>query len=1014
MKLIKIHLILLFLIPSILKAQEPVVIEHSLELFKKEYPEGFENLYVPALRYAGDIDGDGLADFRLSSSFLDLDTDNLYDYKFEYKIYYGSTEPIVDYDTEISFDIENISSLPGYTPVGDLNGDGCDDHETLSNLIFFDFSCGAFTDTLSFDPRINFYNKDYTIEVDIDGDGFEDILFHHSNEGYDRTLQFGILFGAAIVDSIKYKEYELIFELTENDIEGERLYREGALTAGDIDNDGDIELLVFGYNKSSENEFTAYNPGDFLILEQNDSTGFEVALAYNMPYQYDLGYQPLQEDSDIYFGEYKAGGFKEVFITDGLETHILIEVGTKEEEIQVIEYVDINKKMQKLSFMYPIGDFDQDGVLDLYTTPLNENTHKILFSGSELGVFTETEFSLENRFISINNWNRDYLENTANGYLGDINSDGYHDFLMYSVELSEGEDSPGIDNVLGEGVVFQFGNSGRDVTQRHELFHPAPATQEALSTFNAGDFNDDGVEDYGVLFKNSLTSEKSSRIELFFGEEGKSNWESPDLIFESEQGFQPSYPATGDFNGDGISDIVINYQHQDGGIHFYWGGGSPDNTVDKTIEVRNVVDFTEFEPGFYGFSILENIQDINGDQIDDLAFSTSLYRQNGNEVLGTYILYSGEISDQHNDKIDLYIETIQGLGDIDQDGKNEFLTSNNNSVVTIYEGFNESEGESFSHTPEYNLEEFIFSFDNQDVKVLQFGYSSTIGDFNGDGITDLAVSGTSYIGDERLNSRVYQYEGGPLIYIYYGGEDFDALYDQSLKIPISNLRSLNGTALSEVETNYVNYWIGELTTIPDYEGNSRNGLLIGTSTNSYLTNALIFSGEADSLALDLVVKGENQNLGLGSQDEVVFSNRIYSNSRSAIGDFNLDGKLDFLLPQSGDPNFPVDPVYVFSLGTIETSIEEEKYGPIEFSLSQNYPNPFNPSTQITYNIPASGEVTLQVFDTTGRLVTTLVNEKKRAGTYEINFDASQLSSGVYIYRLTSTGHTQTQKMTLIK
>lgn len=90
--------------------------------------------------------------------------------------------------------------------------------------------------------------------------------------------------------------------------------------------------------------------------------------------------------------------------------------------------------------------------------------------------------------------------------------------------------------------------------------------------------------------------------------------------------------------------------------------------------------------------------------------------------------------------------------------------------------------------------------------------------------------------------------------------------------------------------------------------------------------------------------------------------------------------------------------------------------PTEFFLSQNYPNPFNPITTIRYSVPIeSGPVTLKVYDLLGREVATLVdNEQKPAGIYEVNFDASNLASGPYIYRLTGKNIFLSEKMMLIK
>ncbi|MDP2366530.1 MAG: T9SS type A sorting domain-containing protein [Ignavibacteria bacterium] len=85
-----------------------------------------------------------------------------------------------------------------------------------------------------------------------------------------------------------------------------------------------------------------------------------------------------------------------------------------------------------------------------------------------------------------------------------------------------------------------------------------------------------------------------------------------------------------------------------------------------------------------------------------------------------------------------------------------------------------------------------------------------------------------------------------------------------------------------------------------------------------------------------------------------------------------------------------------------------------FSLSQNYPNPFNPSTKISWQSPVSGWQTLKVYDVLGREVVTLVNEEKPAGSYEVQFNASQLSSGIYYYQLKVEDYIQTNKMIYLK
>ncbi len=103
-------------------------------------------------------------------------------------------------------------------------------------------------------------------------------------------------------------------------------------------------------------------------------------------------------------------------------------------------------------------------------------------------------------------------------------------------------------------------------------------------------------------------------------------------------------------------------------------------------------------------------------------------------------------------------------------------------------------------------------------------------------------------------------------------------------------------------------------------------------------------------------------------------------------------------------------------GTFEYSkvIEVEVISPSKFELAQNYPNPFNPTTSISFTIPQSGNVKLAVYNLLGQEVSVLVNEFREAGTYDLEFDASKLNSGVYLYKLEANGLTFTKKMTLLK
>jgi ligand-binding sensor domain-containing protein len=109
-------------------------------------------------------------------------------------------------------------------------------------------------------------------------------------------------------------------------------------------------------------------------------------------------------------------------------------------------------------------------------------------------------------------------------------------------------------------------------------------------------------------------------------------------------------------------------------------------------------------------------------------------------------------------------------------------------------------------------------------------------------------------------------------------------------------------------------------------------------------------------------------------------------------------------------------VAVYKEGGVVTAIEENKKDILttEFSLEQNYPNPFNPATTIRYAIPEAGLLNITIFNVLGQKVKTLFNSEQSAGSHQIEFNASNLPSGIYFYRLSSGDFSETKKMILLK
>jgi len=161
-------------------------------------------------------------------------------------------------------------------------------------------------------------------------------------------------------------------------------------------------------------------------------------------------------------------------------------------------------------------------------------------------------------------------------------------------------------------------------------------------------------------------------------------------------------------------------------------------------------------------------------------------------------------------------------------------------------------------------------------------------------------------------------------------------------------------------------------------------------------------GTANEAPLDSLRWGAGADIAAG-----------YDNARPRALDFSPDGRTAYVGAFSAAET-DID-LQKFTTDQVFNSTEERASGiPEGYTLSQNYPNPFNPTTNILFSINEPGEVSLKVYDLTGREVASLIDSRMSAGEHTVTFDASKLSSGVYIYVMVSNGVRLTNKMTLIK
>ncbi len=163
------------------------------------------------------------------------------------------------------------------------------------------------------------------------------------------------------------------------------------------------------------------------------------------------------------------------------------------------------------------------------------------------------------------------------------------------------------------------------------------------------------------------------------------------------------------------------------------------------------------------------------------------------------------------------------------------------------------------------------------------------------------------------------------------------------------------------------------------------------------------------LTLGIVVSGLFISQALFAQDKIPSS--VLGNGAAAASGAN-----NKIVGTLGQAAIGHRAGFWYSTIDLVTSVEqiEDELLPTEFRLDQNYPNPFNPSTTIRFALPKTSNVTIKIYDVLGRQVATLVDEKYQPGVYKIIFEAGELASGLYIYRIQTEGFTQSRKLMLLK
>ncbi|MEA3391644.1 MAG: T9SS type A sorting domain-containing protein [Candidatus Marinimicrobia bacterium] len=494
-------------------------------------------------------------------------------------------------------------------------------------------------------------------------------------------------------------------------------------------------------------------------------------------------------------------------------------------------------------------------------------------------------------------------------------------------------------------------------------FQTPMSEREFMQIRALGDVNADGFDDWAYVFYSRNTFAKPDSVWVFFGDDTIDF--TCDYILRAND-----IASIGDVNNDGYDDIGYLYVKMnnlyisgDPKLHVLYGGPDFDFISDNICIVDAGGQHAEFSP-------IGTVGDINGDGYDDI-FSGVYNQINATQRIKNYIHFgSDDISSTPNvilyppPNIETYTEEVykwgeyySSIGDVNEDGFNDF------SLL-------------FASRPPYT-----------DYPRVLYSY---LGNSSSDSIiSSVDTLTTGFITDFYQTGNSFGEENG--IMIYYEYSDYLYLFSIDSTQTIHRFNSVQKLTRSygDINNDGYNDWV----------------LLF--------YNPLLYNGYFGGSTLDTVA-----DFFLPANNKPTAIYPSYVNS-SFIGDICGDG-YDKLMVIETDKRFPATNddadyfyhVYCYSYNRVETTTKS--HTPSSFTLSQNYPNPFNPITTIEYTTLKDHDVKLSIYDINGYLVEVLVDEYHLVGVYNVKWDASKYSSGIYIYRLEYGNHQISRKMVLMK
>lgn len=536
---------------------------------------------------------------------------------------------------------------------------------------------------------------------------------------------------------------------------------------------------------------------------------------------------------------------------------------------------------------------------------------------------------------------------------------------------------------------FLFAQSNYNlVWSLHQMpFQPPQEVSEVATTKSGFDTDNDGKGE----FISSYT-DKDSNYVFMYEATGNDTYELVWFFKMPVAGATYIGIAVGDLDNNNKPEIVVAYPSYSDIIPlpprlwvFEWNGVQGENKYGNYVqgisEPHMSYDFAltsaiDFRP--YSMTI----EDVDSDGHNEIIVGI---RQGGRGREVLVLSVAGEVSGFGSIDIEYNLQGLSGgglynvtTGDLDGDGKREIYAFvwNMFSLYIIE-----------ATAPDtYELSDSLLTLYTTDYGALD---AVRTADVNNDGIPEMYIAAT---------------EPDNTVFVISNISDVKNIEPADVKV-LMNIPVTSGGKLRTL-------WIDDM----DHDG--KLSLMIAGETNGQIFD-VEYKGSGDptlATSWDVNVIWDIWTYsGFSPTATPTISPRLFYGT--PCGDMDGDGKKEYITVNYGT-DFPVwsgdGYLWLLENQTLPSDVNEIALNPNDFYLGQNFPNPFNPSTVIKYQIPESGYVTLKVFDLLGKEVATLVNGEQELGMHTVNFDAKDLTSGVYIYQLSSGSKTLNNKMLLVK